>query len=209
MDLTLIHNSRRLLYCIPGGRTHPPAMHLRNLPVLCLASLALLLGACERAADVSSPQHVMTDGVAFDYPGNWEIRKNELQSTGRYIQIRSPGSAVVMIRIFQPNVRVNLNDYAHRIGETMEKDFANSALLTPGQAMTYTEVNKPGPGGHSISLHYSVKVASVDVPHTMTVREWSYAGSNQVVATVQVADKHAYQAQPGFDLIMSTLKPAR
>ena|ERR1022692_2474766 len=181
-------------------------MPLRNLTVLCVALVALFVAGCERAAQVDSPNHLVTDGVTFDYPGNWDVKKNELQPTGRSIVIQSPGAAIAIVRIFPVHQQVDLKAYAHQIGETMEKDFAKSRLLIPGQAMTYTEAGKPSE--RSVSIHYSVKLAGVDVPHTMVVREKTI-GAVQIVTTMQVADKHAFQAEPGFDLITSTLKPYR
>lgn len=181
-------------------------MHLRSPVVLCVASLALTLGGCERAAQVDAPNHLNTEGVSFDYPGNWEVKKNELQATGRYIQISSPGAAVAMIRLFPLNAPFDLKGHAHQIGEGMEKDFARSKIMSQGQAMTYTDVTKGKE--HGVDLHYSVKVANVDVPHTMSIRVW-IVGGTRVVTTVQFANKHAFQAEPGFDLITSTLKPYR
>ena len=178
----------------------------RNLAVLCVGVLAMFLGGCERAAQVDAPNHLATDAVAFDYPGNWTVQKNEMQPTGRYLQICSPGAAVAMIRIFSPKMAFDLKNYAHSVGEKMTQDFAHSKVMSQGQPMTYTDVAKGKE--HGVDLRYSVKVANVDVPHTMKIREW-HIGSARVLTTVQVADKHAFQAQPGFDLITSTLKPYR
>lgn len=178
----------------------------RNLAVLCVAILAFFLSGCERAAQVDAPNHLATDGVSFDYPGNWDVQKNEVQTTGRYIQIRSPGAAVAMIRIFPHNTPLDVKSYAHSVGEKMAQDFAHSKILTQGQPMTYIDVAKGRE--HGVDLRYSVKIANVDVPHTMKIRIWDVGGI-RVLTTVQVADKHAFQAEPGFDLITSSLKPFR
>ena len=51
------------------------------------------------------------------------MKKNEVQAHGRYILVLSPGAAIAMVWVFSPKTQVELTAFAHRVGDSMTKDF--------------------------------------------------------------------------------------
>ncbi len=171
-------------------------MHRRVVAILSLA-FAFLAG-CSRQADVAKPQHFAEHGIAFDYPGNWRITKNEAEVTGRIIFVEDSGSTFVAFTVFEHGLDVNLKDYVEdfrkRVGESVPFNLVKRSTL---EART-----------EGIDCKFSLQLLGVNVPHTANFTKHVF-GATSVICLTQVADEDRHFADPGFALIRRSLAPAK
>jgi hypothetical protein len=167
---------------------------MRRVSLLLLA-VALLVGGCNRQADVSQPTQYRDHGLAFDYPKNWQITKDEQSGSIRFIHVEGPGSVLTVFSVFGPDPVISLDTFATDYVENMKKGVPFDMFKLAGQTVT--------PAG-GIDVRYSIKVAGIDVPFTTNLfrRE---LGTFQVIGITQISDEDRHFVQAGFDLILKSL----
>jgi hypothetical protein len=155
----------------------------------------LAVSSCERRADVAKPKTYTRESLAFEYPRNWRVTKDQALSNAGLVEIEAPGNAVALMTIFPENADVNLRRYAETILRHIEEKVpigtVDSGTITQNQ--------------DAIDLKYSMTLLGVKVPHSSCITLHRFQ-RGKVICFTQVADEDRRLVQPGFDLIRKTLR---
>jgi len=176
---------------------------------ICLAVAALLLvglAACERPADTKQPQRYLKDGVAFHYPGNWEITDDEQLPTHRYIFVESPGSAVFIIQVYRKQDAMPLREFVELMAASAKE---NTPLADVGQSRFSKDERRVGKT-QSIGFgeRFQASLLGQKIPHRRV--HHAVPGSRHTCyLTAQAADEDWKMVQQGFELIFSTFNEGR
>ena len=84
----------------------------------------VVLSACgEPKVDLDNPKHYSGRGIAFDYPGNWEVTGDQDMGDGVYfITIESPGDAVVMVHRLPEAVAMDIRTFAEELAKKAQQE---------------------------------------------------------------------------------------
>ena len=92
---------------------------------LCLLLLPFF-SACEKMADISSPQVYSKNGLSFSYPGNWNIAEEEIPGNlgekTKLLNVESPGDAIVIICAFDYASEQSLIEWARDFSLSMKEE---------------------------------------------------------------------------------------
>ncbi|HBS06806.1 MAG TPA: hypothetical protein DEA96_17685 [Leptospiraceae bacterium] len=175
----------------------PGKRHLKRLSSG-LAAMILLLSAlaCEKSPDLETTKEFHRDGIRFQYPGNWTVMEDEETEVGRYIMIRTTGDGLTMFQYFRQPQFASLKEFASFMTKLYSEEFRPGAI----QDLTYKELGENGlrethtlaEGGQTLGIVRDF------------FRIWS--GNRWVYVTHHIPRKDYQTANPGFELIRSTLK---
>ena len=193
---------------------------LRFVALLLIGLIALGASACERfygtfigepRADVESPQRHVDDRVQFNYPGNWDL-KSESNRAGSLLittrQIKSKGSAFIVVQSFPPLTPVPLDEYLVNFlrGMTRELDSGWMKMLKHTQEEA-TPIKRKVFGKMCEGRRFSWEVSVLNEKTPFVIEIISAPTPKGVVyVIVQLPVKGADAARPGADLILDSLK---
>ena len=99
----------------------------------------MFLGACEDKpfADLNTTASFSQYGVAFDYPGNWELSESDAGVKDgaklHVMTLRTPSGAFMTIQSFEERMKLKVEDWAERLCKDYERRFAaRSQVLETG-----------------------------------------------------------------------------
>ena len=172
-------------------------------------TLTALLTSCgesiqfggEEEADLANPKTHRSEGLAFAYPGNWEIDGH--QNTGPFHSffVNTPGDAIVIVQVYPIEIADDLKTFAREFSENA----AFSSALGSVQDSVLTEL--PSQGGYAwMREEFDIEVALLrtSVPHKRL-----YASKDtqerRIFLILQVAGEDYSKVEKGFRLIGDSL----
>jgi hypothetical protein len=175
----------------------------------------LLLAGCESVPEVGSPRSYSRDGISFSYPANWSVTEDVVQPGEpryRYLFVESPGSALVVVQVYEPGLDLSVQDFAaefsRRTAEETE-DLARLGPLEPIRARTGGAVPVravvAGASRVGVEQWLSVSAAGQDVPHKLRAFRVE-TPSATVFLVVQASLEDWSLVAPGFDLVLESFE---
>ncbi len=169
-----------------------------------LSILFVFLLSCEKAADVGHPQDYNKQGLSFQYPGNWKLTEGEPDGNYSYINIKSPGNALMMVLYFKdlesPMVLIN-------IAQTMSSMFKEELKLGSMREEDFKGIEGVVSSNYvkGVRETFVLDMYGTVVPHH---RDYYKAErSNDVVLFLsQAADEDSEIAETGFEFIRNTFR---
>jgi len=177
-----------------------------HVPRLCLLLLPFF-SACEKMADVSSPQLYSKDGLAFSYPGNWNITGEEaLGDAGekaKLLNVESPGDAIVIICVFDYASEQTLLEWATDFSLSMKEEIPFGEV---GDSR-FSDVTRMGKTGKIKGIKNNVELSFLGetVPH---VQEFFSIRNNETSAFIvcQSAEEDLEKTEPAFRQIIGSFE---
>ena len=89
--------------------------------VFLLLIIALLLSACQSKpyADTTQTARYERHGVAFEYPGNWELTETDAGSKDgsalHVVTVRTPTGAFLTVQSFEERMKLKVEAWAARL----------------------------------------------------------------------------------------------
>ncbi|MFD2205647.1 hypothetical protein [Kiloniella antarctica] len=157
--------------------------------------VALVLWACEEKADLSHSEQYSYKGVEFVLPGNWTVTEDSESDGFRYIGIETPGDAVTGISILEKDVTISLEEYVDLIINNFNDELPVGSR-NRGEVFELSQ-NANSNAAQGIRNQFSIKVASIEVPHTADFFEMNSAMKLVFIFT-QVADEDRDMVAEGF-----------
>jgi hypothetical protein len=164
----------------------------------------------EPKPDVEHPKRASSNGVSFEYPGNWELEEETDNIEGivlRQMTVESPGSATAILQLMSPPFDVDLESYSASFLESMNEELKGGwkVLIEKGHAtnqpITGTFLGQPAEGR---KITMSLSVAGEKVPFNIEI--WGKRGdSAAIVLITMVPDEDAAVAAPGLEQIKKSL----
>ncbi len=170
-----------------------------HIPYLVI-SLLLLVGCGERSAKTDNPRSYNKAGIAFEYPGNWEVTEDEQLAGLRYLFVETPGDAIVIIQIYSADDALEIRDFAQNFARSAQEEtpFGNVS------ASVFSSVEKSN-GYEILTERFSITLLGENVPHTRIYRRKPV--DNKVCLIVaQVAVEDLSKVTMGFEQIFSSFK---
>ena len=165
------------------------------------AAITTLLASCgEPPADLSKKETYSSNGLTFQYPGNWEVTEDETVLEFRYIFVETPGDALVILQSYPKDLSEDLEAFA--------KDFsATAAEETPmADVITRSMEAKPEADGFQWMMEkVDITLLGETIPH---VRYYATKpiGDRQIYLIQQVSTEDLNKVKQGFELVQKTLK---
>ena len=166
--------------------------------LLCLIAAILLTSCFEKAADLDSPNTYRSEQLTFQYPGNWKIG---FDSEVGILCIESPGNAIVTIQTYPPHDKIDVEDLA----KTYSAKFNDEIPLGKPAVESFAALENS-----SGFERFKEKVTHTVLGESMG-HQRIYAGKDDekydIFLLFQVPSEDFEKTQPGFDLILESLKP--
>ena len=165
--------------------------------LLLVVSSCAMLPEMEQEAQVDMPKSFSSDGLEFQYPGNWTV-----QDLGNHFAtVESPGNAIVSI-FGNMESNQSLSSFAEEYQEDMKGGM-------PGFISVEEKANEDGntekTGEHaSLSRDFTISVMGNPLLHKRMFHRVQKEDEVLFVVT-QVATEDLSKVKPGFDLILKTL----
>lgn len=164
----------------------------------------------EPTADVDHPKTFDRAGLAFSYPGNWTLELEEETIEGietAMISVESPNTAIVTLMQWRPGVELG-PEYAEEFMNEIQAEFDSSlggVMRAQGKGMVNVERDLLGHEATGKQRRVDVSVLGEKVPHTQQVLVLDLE-DRSIAACSQAANEDLPKAQPGFDLVLDSLK---
>lgn len=164
--------------------------------------IALSLAGCNKAADISSPNHYNKHNIQLSYPGNWEITEEESDDNFTYLALEG-GDAMFIIQVYAKEETVPLEEFVSIFSETTKEALPFGDIVD----ISFSKTEKKIMSGKRIGTKelFSVKLLGQKVPH---IREYYAVDSGEKTLFIisHIPTENLPQAAPGFKLIQDTLK---
>jgi len=164
----------------------------------------------EPTADIEHPKTFDQAGLAFSYPGNWTLEVEEETIEGietAMISVESPSTAIVTLMQFRPGVELGPG-YAEEFMSEIQAEFDSSlggVMKAKGKGTIDVQRNLLGHEAAGKQRRVDVSVLGEKVPHTQQVLVLDLE-DRSLAACSQAASEDLPKAQPGFDLVLDSLK---
>lgn len=173
---------------------------------LCLLLLPFF-SACEKMADISSPQVYSKNGLSFSYPGNWNITEEEipggLGEKTKLLNVESPGDAIVIICAFDYTSEQSLLEWARDFSQSMKEEIPFGEV---GDAQ-FSDVSRMGKTGRIKGIKNKVELSFLGetVPH---VQEFFSIRNKETSAFIvcQSAEEDLEKTEPAFRQIVGSFQ---
>lgn len=181
-----------------------------HAPWLCLLLLPFF-SACEKMADVASPQVYSKGSLSFSYPGNWEITEDEKIGTpndeSKIINLESPGDANVMICLYDFEDDETLVEFATELTRDMASGIEDSIPLSEVGKLDFGKVTKQGISGPLEGLSSKIPIIFLGqkVPHVLEFFRLEKQGKT-VFIVFQSSEEVLKKTEPGFNQIIGTFE---
>jgi hypothetical protein len=204
----------------PSGTTEPTRLSLFPKPTpsskvrlmknhtlgLCLLLLPFF-SACEKMADVNSPQFYSKDGLSFSFPGNWKITEEEIfEALGektKIINVESPGDAIVIICAYGFEVDQTLKEFAKEFTENMKGEIP---LGKVGESR-FSGIKREGKTGQMQGLRNKLEMTFVgeSIPHVQEFFALKKQGKTAFIVC-QSAEEDLKKTEPAFGQIVGSFE---
>ena len=180
---------------------------MKNITLgLCLLLLPFF-SACEKMADIASPQSYSKDGISFRYPGNWKITEEEvfegLGDKTKIINVESPGDAIVLICYYGFEVDQTLEGFAKEFTESMKGEIPLGKL---GESR-FSGITREGKAGQLQGVRNKVEIifAGESIPHIQEFFALRKQGKTAFIVC-QSAEEDIEMTEPAFRQIVGSLE---
>jgi hypothetical protein len=173
---------------------------------ICLLLLPFF-SACEKMADVNSPQFYSKDGLSFSYPGNWKITEEEafeaLGEKTKTINVESPGDAIVIICAYGFEVDQTLKEFAKEFSDSMKDEIP---LGKVGESR-FSEITREGKAGQMQGFRNKLEMTFVgeNIPHVQEFFALKKKGKTAFIVC-QSAEEDVEMTEPAFRQIVGSLE---
>jgi hypothetical protein len=177
---------------------------IMKIPIIFLMACLLVVSSCavfpveEQEAQVDMPKSFSSDGLEFQYPGNWTV-----QDLGHhYATVESPGNAIVSIFGNMDEPSTDLASFAKEYDEDMKEGmpgFVSSEGKSPDDASS-----KVTGEDSSLSGNFKISVMGTSVLHWRRFHRVK-KGDEVLFVVTQIPMEDLSTVKPGFDLILKTL----
>ncbi|MBB6522115.1 hypothetical protein [Pseudoteredinibacter isoporae] len=173
--------------------------------LLCLTSILMLAGCSEQRPDLDNPITFQQDSLRFSYPGNWKIIENRKDEHIWYINLESPGTAVITINIFDEVDTISTEEYAETVMAELESTF--EGFIHVDKKSVAHRKTKAGDEIKIVSYYYTLDIATIKVPHLQRHRKIT-SDSQSLYMMTQTPIEDKALTSPGFKLINSSISLA-
>ena len=173
--------------------------------------LLLFFSACEKMADVGSPQVYSEGSLSFSYPGNWQISLEEKIGTpddeSKIINLGSPGDANVIISLYDFEDDETLMEFATELSRDMASEIEDIIPLSEVGKMDFSKVTREGTSGPWEGLSNKIPVVFLGqkVPHILEFFRLEKQGKT-VFIMFQSSEETLEKTEPGFNQIIGTFE---
>ena len=165
------------------------------------------LSACEKMADISSPQVYSKNGLSFSYPGNWNITEEEilggLGGKTKLLNVESPGDAIVIICAFDYASEQSLLEWARDFSQSMKEEIPFGEV---GDSR-FSDVTRMGKTGKIKGIKNKVELSFLGetVPHVQEFFSLKKQGKT-VFIVCQSAEEDLEKTEPAFRQIVGSFQ---
>jgi hypothetical protein len=174
---------------------------------LCLLLLPFF-SACEKMADIGSPQPYSKDGLSFLYPGNWKITEEEVfEENTKFINMESPGDANVMICFYDFEDDETLMEFATELSRDMADGLEDEIPLTKVGKLNFSRITREGNSGPLEGLRNKINITFLGekVPHVLEFFCLKKQGKT-VFIVCQSAEEDLKKTEPAFRQIVGSFQ---
>jgi len=146
-------------------------------------------------ADISSPVYYNLDGVQFAYPQNWQVTDDVNSAPIRYLFVKTPGNAIVIIQIYGEDNDIPLHQFSESFAESTRDEvaigqFSESEFVTDGE---YIEED------------FTIVLLGYKVHHKRIYLKKTFRGKS-CYFILQVSKEDLEKVTPGFDTIVASFE---
>jgi len=161
----------------------------------------ILLSACEKPADIKSPNQYAKHGISFNYPSNWDLMEEDLIEDVTNVSVESPGSAIFMLQIFDEEHAISLGEFAQWYSKEANE-------LIPIGKVTSDPLVTVSKKIHSVETSgkkelFTITLLGQKVPHQREFYILEQSGKVLYLIS-QMALEDQKVVDPGFDLIFKS-----
>lgn len=164
-------------------------------------------GLIEPEPDIAHPHHHESDGIGFDYPGNWTVERSDLENGLVQFDVEGPSDALVIVQVLPPGTPLDLDVFATTLGTEVQTAIASaSGGLLELDPPTVSPVSRTIAGAECDGRKstFIVELFGIEVPFAMNF--YHRDGPKPVIVYDMLADEERGRVQPGFDLVFDSLK---
>lgn len=171
---------------------------MRIVNLLLLVSL-LFVGCGEPAAKIDKPKTFDKDGLSFSYPSNWKVEEDSHELAARYVSIETGGDANTTILVFHESEQT-LQEFADEIGASLKEGLPITGRVSEAHSKTVQGKKFDG-------IKDLITASVLGDPLEFTAEFYLLEqGKQKLYFMSMVATEDLAQVQPGFDLILGSLK---
>ena len=176
-----------------------------------LSFLIVLLpffSACEKMANIDSPQSYSKDGLSFLYPGNWKITEEEFfEEITKFINIESPGNANVMICFYDFEDDETLMEFATEFSRDMASEIEDTIPLSKVGKIEFSKVTREGIFGPIEGLSNKIPLVFLGQKVPQVLEYFTLKKQNKTVFIVcQSSEDDLEKTEPAFKQVVETLE---
>jgi len=141
---------------------------MKNHALVLILLLLPFFSACEKMADVDSPQSYSKDSLSFLYPGNWKITEEEVfELKTKFINIESPGDGTVMICFYDFEEDETLIEFATELSREMASAVEDEMPISKVGELNFSKITVEGNSGPLEGLRNKTDITFLGqkVPH--------------------------------------------
>ncbi|MBU45643.1 MAG: hypothetical protein CMN76_20715 [Spirochaetaceae bacterium] len=173
----------------------------KSAVVALVISLAGLTLSCEQSPNLEQSRTYNKQGIAFDYPGNWQLMEEDFSESGRYIMIRTAGDGLAIVQYYRETSFDSLREFADFMFKLYSEEFSHGAL----QDLNYQSIRENRRGAaieglrETHTLHESAMTLKM-IRHYFRI--WS--GARWIYLTFHIPFKDHEKTWPGFSMILDS-----
>ncbi len=173
-----------------------------------LVALLPFFSACEKMANIDSPQSYSKDGLSFSYPGNWKITEEEVfEEITRFINIESPGNANVMICFYDFEDDETLMEFATEFSRDMASEIEDTIPLSKVGKIEFSKVTREGVSGPIEGLSNKIPLVFLGQKVPQVLEYFTLKKQSKTVFIVcQSSEEDLEKTEPAFKQIVETLE---
>jgi len=168
--------------------------------LLVLPLLVLFAGCGEPEANVSRPNTHLSGGITFDYPKNWKVTEDSVSPEVHYLFVESPGDALVIFQSFPADEADALSTFSRAFSKMAAEEVSIGKIV----GSTFSDMPEAD-GYEGIGEDFKIVLLGESVPYQRLYGS-KVIGDRQVMLKFQVPTEDFSRAEPGFDLIRTSLR---
>jgi len=171
---------------------------MKIITVLISFVFLILLTACEKAADITSPNLYNKQGISFSYPGNWDLTEEDLAENVTFVSVESSGSAIFMLQVYKEEGASTLEEFATWYSTETKVDVPIGKITS--EPLINIKKNIKSLETKGIQESFAITLLGLKVPHKREYYLIKHSG-RVVYLISQLAVEDQKKNDPGFDLI--------
>ncbi|MFN9472369.1 hypothetical protein [Acidovorax sp.] len=191
---------------------HPAPATRRSFHAAALGLLLLAASFCQPA--LAAPNATYSkDGVSFEHPAGWKVTEDTVaqdETRLRSIDLEGPDDAVVTFNISPYLNGQNIEAFAATIAKSRNDSEKGAGAIA--QQLRYSAPttapltrNVAGQDNKGVSQRFVISLLGQKLPHEARFFKANLGGTTAIVMT-QVAEEYAKATEPGFTLVLKSLR---